>query len=602
MSFKQRKLQYLLTSEGEVFAESEELIPWKNAYPRPRMRRERWINLNGLWALSAAPTRDEQGKILPEETECQSDIRVPFAPESLLSGIGRSVGDHVALVYRQVFTLPEGFLHEGEKLLLHFGAVDQYAEVYVNGNLAPTVTGEMRHMGGYLPFTCDITEFLKNETNTICVAVEDDLDRHILPYGKQSNHPGGMWYTPVSGIWQTVWLESVPETYIKDLQISNQGNTVTVMADGVSEGMVAVTLPTGCQEYPLVNGVARFTVEEPLYWTPENPYLYECTVTAGKDTVSSYFAIRTLEIKTVNGIPRLCLNGKPYFFHALLDQGYWSDGLWTPADEHGFERDILAMKSLGFNTLRKHIKIEPQQFYYDCDRLGMIVMQDMVNNGTYSFIRDTALPTVGMKKLNDRKLHKNRVTRQIFEDHMEETIKYLSSHPCICYWTIFNEGWGQFESQLMYQKLKALDSGRFIDTVSGWFKGAESDVDSEHIYFKPVKLKYSDKPMVLSEFGGYAWKIDGHAANPDHIYGYRIYKDGQSFEDAVVTLYEKEIIPAVKEGLCGAVYTQVSDVEDETNGFLTYDRRVLKVTPERMQRIAKALASAVSSESDMADP
>ena len=300
----------------------------------------------------------------------------------------------------------------------------------------------------------------------------------------------------------------------------------------------------------------------------------------------------------MGGIPRLCLNGRPYFLHALLDQGYWSDGIYTPATPDGYEKDILAMKELGFNTLRKHIKVEPEQFYYDCDRLGMLVMQDMVNNGHYSFFRDTALPTVGLKRLNDKHLHRSETTRKAFFDGMKATVSQLRNHPCIVYWTIFNEGWGQFDSQTAYERLKALDSTRFIDTASGWFKGADSDVDSEHIYFKPVKLKYSEKPMVLSEFGGYSYKPEGHVANPVNTYGYRFFKEQADFEAALVKLYEDEISPAVEKGLCGAVYTQVSDVEDETNGLLSYDRRVCKVGSEPMRKIADALYTAIRSQNN----
>ena len=246
-------------------------------------------------------------------------------------------------------------------------------------------------------------------------------------------------------------------------------------------------------------------------------------------------------------------------------------------------------------TLRKHIKVEPEQFYYDCDRLGMLVMQDMVNNGHYSFFRDTVLPTVGLKKLKDKSLHRDKATRAAFFKGMEATVKQLRNHPCIVYWTIFNEGWGQFDSQTAFERLKELDSTRFIDTASGWFKGADSQVDSEHIYFKPVKLKYSEKPMVLSEFGGYSWGPEGHVANPVHTYGYRFFKEQADFEAALIKLYEEEIIPAVEKGLCGAVYTQVSDVEDETNGLLSYDRRVCKVSPAPMLAIAKGLRAAIHS-------
>ena len=247
------------------------------------------------------------------------------------------------------------------------------------------------------------------------------------------------------------------------------------------------------------------------------------------------------------------------------------------------------MQALGFNTLRKHIKIEAEQFYYDCDRLGMLVWQDMVNNGDYSFIRDTALPTIGLKRLPDRHMHRDDATREAFVREMEQTVDQLNHHPCIVGWTIFNEGWGQFDSERMYCHLRQLDGERFIDTASGWFKGGQSDVVSEHVYFKPYRFKREDKPVFLSEFGGYSYKPEGHVFNLTKTYGYRKYASAEAYMDGVETLYRQEIIPAVNKGLCGAIYTQLSDVEDETNGLYSYDRRVCKVDPERMQAIAAEL-------------
>lgn len=567
---KKNQIIHLLTPEGEALQNNPTAIPW-NTYPRPQMRRDSFFCLNGEWEF-------ENGADAP------THIRVPFCPESLLSGVGMPPSDLFTADYRRTFTLPEGF-NKG-RVLLHFGAVDSRANIFLNGERIGF------HEGGYEAFSFDVTDYLGDE-NLLEIECWDNLKYHVLPYGKQRHDRGGMWYTPVSGIWQTVWLESVPETYVKSLRIDTTADTATITAEGVTNGTVTVTTPEGDLSFPLADGKATVKVPSPRLWSPEDPYLYEFTLEAGEDKVQSYFALRTLEIKQVNGIPRLCLNGSPVFLHALLDQGYWSDGIYTPASPECYEKDILAMKSLGFNTLRKHIKVEPEQFYYDCDRLGMLVMQDMVNNGHYSFLRDTALPTVGLKKLNDKHLHRDETTRKAFYDGMEATVGQLRNHPCIIYWTIFNEGWGQFDSQAAYEHLKTLDSTRFIDTASGWFKGADSDVDSEHIYFKPVKLKYSHKPMVLSEFGGYAYKPQDHAANPTGTYGYRFFEKQEDFENALIALYENEIIPAVGTGLCGAVYTQVSDVEDETNGLLSYDRKICKVNPNRMTKISQALAEAM---------
>ncbi len=559
---------YLFTKAGEQLPE----IPW-NTYPRPLLRRDSFFCLNGSWQFAVCDTNTPPAAF-------HEHIVVPFCPQSLLSGICRNIDTKQHLFYQRTFSLPDNF--QKDRVLLHFGAVEQYCTVWVNG----VFVGE--HKGGFLPFSFDITDTLQAE-NTVLVRTYNPLDPK-MPYGKSRVKRGGMWYTPVFGIWQTVWLESVPTRHITALDTVVNGNTVTVRADGITNGTVTVNTPSGEYSYPLADGKATFVLDAPRYWSPDDPYLYTYTVTTDTDTVCSYFAARTLEIKTVNGIPRLCLNGKPYFSHGLLDQGYWSDGLYTPADPVCFEEELKTLKNMGFNMVRKHIKIEPQLFYYTCDRLGIAVFQDMVNNGKYRFLSDTALPTVFAKRLPDKWRHRNKETRRIFLAYMEKTVCLLKAHPCVVYWTIFNEGWGQFDSETAYHRLKALDSSRFIDTASGWFKGATSDVESEHIYFKPYRFKLSSKPVVLSEFGGYSYKPQGHVFNTHATFGYRFFKDRNAFENALLSLYCREVIPAVSKGLCAAVLTQVSDVEDETNGLLSYDRKVTKVDPTRMQKIAKKLS------------
>ncbi|MBP5744076.1 MAG: glycoside hydrolase family 2, partial [Oscillospiraceae bacterium] len=406
--------------------------------------------------------------------------------------------------------------------------------------------------------------------------------------GKQRVKRGGMCYTPCSGIWQTVWLEPVPETFIRSLGIECGADWVEISADGISDGMITLE----GRAYPLSNGKARISLSNPHLWSPEDPYLYSFALTSGDDRIESYFALRTLSTESVHGIPRLCLNGKPYFFHGLLDQGYWSDGLYTLAVPQAFEKEILAMKSLGFNTLRKHIKIEPEQFYYDCDRLGMIVFQDMVNNGEYRYFRDTILPTVHMKKRSDRRLNPDVETRRMFLDAMEKTVLQLKNHPSICLWTVFNEGWGQFCADDAYRKLKAVDGSRIVDSTSGWFHQRLSDVDSLHIYFGKLRLGKQPLPQLLSEFGGYVWKLSEHSFNTEKTYGYRIYKTRGDFIRGLRELYAS-LIPLAEQGLCGAIYTQVSDVEDETNGLFTFDRAVLKVLPEELKDFAEQLQAAV---------
>ena len=311
--------------------------------------------------------------------------------------------------------------------------------------------------------------------------------------------------------------------------------------------------------------------------------------------MESYFAIRCLEIKKVGDYPRLCLNGKPYFFHGLLDQGYWPEGLLTPPAPESFADDILAMKELGFNMLRKHIKVEPEEFYYQCDKLGMVVFQDMVNNSDYNFLRDTVLPTVGIQKLDDRNFHKDENHRREFLREAKATVDQLKNHPSICYWTIFNEAWGQFDSDKVYEIFRAWDDTRFIDSTSGWFCREKTDVDSRHVYFRKVKLQGDGKkPLVLSEFGGKTYKAEGHLFNPDKSYGYGGCDTLEGLNEAVSKLYLEEVLPCIQKGLCAAVYTQVSDVEDEINGLLTYDRKISKLKPEVMVPVAQALQDALT--------
>ncbi len=559
-------LNHLYTKQGRVLPE----IPL-NQYPRPTLKRDSFFCLNGQWDFFAGKT---------DTPEYNEKIIVPYCPESLLSGINRTFKKGDVFFYRRVFSLPEGFIKD--KVLLHFGAVNQKAQVYLNG----VFLGE--HTGGYFPFSFDITDVLKEE-NLLEVRAVNDFDNCVLPYGKQCRKRGGMWYTPASGIWQTVWLESLPQNYIKEIKITADACGAKIKVVGIKDGEISLSSPTGEIKLPIVDGECEFYPENPELWSPEHPYLYYSTITAGMDVVQTYFALRSLEIREIDGVSRTLLNGKPYFFHGLLDQGYFSDGIFTPADMCLYEQDIKTAKALGFNMLRKHIKIEPEQFYYDCDRLGMIVFQDMVNNGKYSFFRDTALPTIGIRKLPSFLNRRSEAQITAFIVAMEQTVKQLSRHPSICCWTVFNEGWGQFNTDDMYGLMRSLDNSRFIDTASGWFKTKYNDFESEHIYFRPVKLKKSQKPIFLSEFGGYSFKPQGHVFNDEKTYGYKLFEDREEFEKAFISLYEKEIIPFIKDGLCATVYTQLTDVEDETNGLISYDREIVKVDGEKMNRIANKL-------------
>lgn len=566
-----RRGHYQLTSESGD--------PVWDCYPRPQMRRDNYFCLGGEWLLNGR-------KIL-----------VPFPPQAMLSGYGGHVGTH--LEYEKTFLLPMD--RTDRRILLHFGAVDQVAEIYLNNHFLG------QHEGGYLPFSFDITEYVQKGENRLLVKAEDRLSCRY-PYGKQRKARGGMWYTPVSGIWQSVWMEYVPQHYIERLDISADMRrvkiSVTDNTGSAGDISVAVKLHNGTLYTAAVRenkleidlagiSLADGSAYQPQLWTPEHPYLYEMTVSMGEDRVSSYFGLRAVEVKTIDETPRVCLNGEPVFLHGVLDQGYFCDGLYLPADEKEYQRDILRMKELGLNLLRKHIKIEPELFYYYCDVHGMLVMQDMVNNGRYSWIRDTAFPTIGLTPKNIGILG-SRKRKNFFRQHMRETIRHLQGHPCVIAYTIFNEGWGQFESDAMYEEAKRLDNTRLYDTTSGWFAGTKSDFNSQHIYFKRLDIpKAPQTPVLVSECGGYSRRITGHFYAKYAQFGYGDCAGEQELTERIRDLYEDVILPAVSRGVCGCIYTQLSDVEDEINGLYTYDRKVCKVDPAVMQEISRKLKQAV---------
>ena len=539
---------------------------WKTNYPRPLLRRESFLPLLDGWTLNGNP------------------ITLPFCPESLLSGYDGELGP--SSTYETAFTLPADFVPKGYSVILHFGAVDQIAEVFLNGR--PVV----RHEGGYLPFSGDITPMLLKGENYLTVCVIDMLDRDY-PYGKQRKKRGGMWYTPVTGIWQTVWLEAVPETHVTGLKILSDLTGVTLTVDSKAAHCDAIVRLDG-EEIARASwantGDARridIPAEHIRLWTPDSPTLYDLTVTAGQDVVHSYFALRTLAIKSDrHGVQRLCLNGVPVFLNGVLDQGYFTDGHYLPGEPAEYDRDVQRMKKLGFNMLRKHIKVEPEAFYEACDRLGMLVVQDMVNNGGYNYLFDTVLPTIGFQWRPNWPVSKRR--KEVFETCARDTVSHLHNHPCVIGYTIFNEGWGQFDGDRIYRDMKALDSTRFYDTASGWFIPKETDVDSKHVYFRNKRLKPGKRPMFLSECGGYARKIDGHLWNPANEYGYGKTDTEEQLTAAIGRMYAEMVNPAIPEGLCGVVYTQLSDVEDEINGLYTYDRKVCKVDEGKMRTLMQA--------------
>lgn len=554
-------------------------------YPRPQMRRDSYLNLNGRWEYAITDS-DE----LPRRWD--GTILVPFSPESALSGVGRSLQPGQTLWYRREVILPQGFIPADGRLLLHFGAVDQEAAVYWNGRLLG------RHMGGYNAFTLDATDAL-GPRNSLVVRVHDDTDASFHSRGKQKTRRGGIWYTPQSGIWQTVWMEAVPRHYIEGLRI------VPLFDQSAVEVMVRCSQPLQCEAtvdgrtVPFTSGEpARIPMPDFRAWSPEDPYLYDLSVTLGEDRVESYFGMRKMEVRADRGgVKRLFLNGEPYFQSGLLDQGYWPDGLYTAPSDEALIYDIQTAKAMGFNLLRKHIKVEPMRWYYHCDRLGMLVWQDMPSGGgKYRFSTITLPLVTGIHRRDNHYRAFARASSQgrgEYMDELEEMVGQLFNAPSVVLWVPFNEGWGQFDSTFVMERLRALDPTRPVDPASGWHDQGAGELRSLHVYFKPFRFRRDrrGRALALSEFGGYNLRVDGHCFNQKD-YGYRRLPDAAALWRDFSRLYEREVLPAVPRGLCASVYTQLSDVEDELNGLMTYDRRVVKLDADEVRELNEQLKEA----------
>lgn len=608
---KDDKLTPLTTVWGKRI-DPEHLLP---EYPRPQMQRESFISLNGFWDYAitesqAAPLSYE-GKIL-----------VPFSPESALSKVGRQLLPGQFLWYRT--TLPESAcqLPCGMRLLLHFGAVDYQTQVYLNGVCLAS------HKGGYLPFFVDLTDSMKENGNELVVRVTDTTGAEDEARGKQSLCRGGIFYTAQSGIWQSVWLEQVPASHIDTLWFETDfdNRKVTAHITGTAKDIPAsLSLSVSARsasasteiasanvkmrspasgikkdekgEFPFQMSLALTIPREHFYpWSPESPFLYDVIITFGQDRVTSYFAMRHFSIEKKSegdapGKPVFCLNHKPCFLMGVLDQGYWPDGLYTAPSDEALLYDIRAMKELGFNMLRKHIKVECARWYYHCDRLGMIVCQDMVNGGSkYHMPVISYLPTLApslsahIKDSHYTMLsRKNENARKFWEEECRQTIMYLKFFPSIAVWVPFNEGWGQFDAARITGMIKELDPSRPVDSASGWFDQNCGDFVSVHNYFRPLGVsvrKWTNRAFFLSEYGGYACHIKGHSS-VERIFGYKRYDTLEDFARAYQELIEKSLLPLKKQGLSGAVYTQLSDVEEEVNGILTYDREINKLSSRK---------------------
>ncbi len=567
----------LTTPWGETL-DAQRVLP---EYPRPQMVRASYINLNGTWDCSFV-----QGDTAPTQWQ---PILVPFSPEAPLSGVGRALKPVERLWYRRELPV---LSNPGQgRVLLHFGAVDQQADVYVNGKHVA------QHTGGYTPFSADITDALTEEPAELRVCVQDDTDASWQSRGKQRTKRGKIWYTPQSGIWQTVWMERVPSAYITGLTITPLFEMKAVRIVVHCSQPMPCTLTLADTPYTFESGTPFLLTPNTFHpWSPEDPYLYSFTVTAGSDLVSSYFALRSIHVETdESGIRRLFLNGKPYFQTGLLDQGYWPDGLYTAPSDEAMVADIRAAREMGFNMLRKHLKVEPLRWYYHCDRLGMLVWQDMVNGGHTDYnplvIRAPMITGIHLRDHHYRIFGRTHPEgRAQYNRELEETVRLLYNSPCVVLWVAFNEGLGQFDAAKAVQRIRSLDVTRPIDHASGWHDQGIGEFKSVHFYymryrFRPDKL---GRAVILSEFGGYNLRIPDHVFN-DRSYGYKELTSPEAFAQAIGELYEEQILPAKAKGLCAAVYTQLTDVEDEVNGLLTYDRRVMKIPSHVLYSINSVL-------------
>ena len=582
---------------------------WKNQvdtnnplpeYPRPNMVRDSFLSLNGEWDYCI----NQQEKV----AEYDGTIIVPFSPETALSGVQKIVMPEDYLHYRKVFRLPDGF--KKDRVLLHFGAVDQECSVYLNGQLL----GE--HVGGYLSFSFDITDVLTDGENVLTLCVRDMTEKAPHARGKQKLvRKGGMsslFYTPQSGIWKTVWLESVAKEYIESLKITplydeaavkveicirNAGEELRNAKVKVLDAGKVVAEAT----VDVVKAEALFPLKDFVSWTPENPHLYDLEVTYGEDKVTSYFGMRKFSVgKDKKGLLRFYLNNKPFFFNGVLDQGYWPESLLTAPTEEALKYDIVKLKDLGYNTIRKHIKIEPDRFYYLCDKLGMIVWQDMPNGGgNYNLLHvmylTNVFPWYG-RTIKDNHYgmfaRKDENGRKQYYKDLKGMVEQLYNYPSIAVWVPFNEGWGQFDATKATELSRGLDDTRLVNEACGWFDQKGGDMYSIHNYLRKLKVKpQKDRVVALTEFGGYAFPIPGHMAC-EKEFGYKHYKTKEELTANYKRLWEEEIYPNLEKGLSSTIYTQTSDIEEEINGLMTYDREENKFVEEELKMLHRRLFEA----------
>lgn len=564
----------------------EQIIPLYE-YPRPQFERSSYLCLNGIWryAFSNSDSRLQ---------EMDGNIVVPYSPESRLSGVNRQLQKDQFLHYCRYFKLPDGFFKG--RLILNIGAIDQRCRIYINGHFVA------QWNFGYIPISVDITKYIvQYDNNEIYIVVYDDADSEVFARGKQAYKRGGIWYTAISGIYQTVFLESVPKNYLRNIKITPEFDNQIIKFDLDCVGELRNINFDIYEENKLIQTIVSKNGESISFrfhsihpWTCEDPFLYDVKIRYSNDEIFTYFAMRKFSVLNVDKFKYFALNNKPILMKGVLDQGYFYDGIYTPKFYKDYLKDIKLAKALGFNVLRKHIKIEPYRFYYYCDKLGMIVWQDFVNGGAKykkSYIYLRPFFNFNVDDLDYKKLGRaNEKSRIQFYKEMNLTVATLYNCPCIGLWTIFNEGWGQFDSEQATEVLKTLDQTRLIDSASGWYDQGAGDCNSKHVYFKTIRI-YNDYKRVLSlsEFGGYSLYIKDHSFSKKS-FGYKKMYNSDELSDEIYKLFVSEVKHAIcHQGLSAYIYTQLSDVEDEVNGFITYDRKVIKVDIDKIKSANEAL-------------
>ena len=557
-------------------------------YPRPIMERGEWKNLNGLWNYAIFA----KGQPIPAAFD--GEILVPFAVESALSGVGKRMDDTKELVYQRSFDVPSAW--KGKQVLLHFGAVDWKADVWVNDVKVGS------HTGGYAPFSFDITAALNAKGNKLVVKVWDPTDKGYQPRGKQLSNPHGIWYTPVSGIWQTVWLEPVTKKHIADLRIlpDIDLNVLSVDAKVIGrccDDMVEVNVYDGDKLVAVGKSINNEPVEVAMpadrkLWSPDSPFLYTLKVNlknAGKvvDKVDSYAAMRKYSYKrAADGIVRMELNNEPLFQFGPLDQGWWPDGLYTAPTDEALAWDVKKTKDFGFNMIRKHIKVEPARWYMHCDKMGIIVWQDMPSGDKN--------PEWQMRQYFDgRERQRSAVSEANYRKDWKEIMDYLYSYPCIGVWVPFNEAWGQFKTAEIAEWTKQMDPSRLVNPASGGNHYQCGDMLDLHNYPAPNLYLYdATRPTVLGEYGGIGLVEKEHLWVPDRNWGYVQFNSSKEATDEYVK-YANILLDLIPKGFSGAVYTQTTDVEIEVNGLITYDRKVIKLDEARVREINQKICNSL---------